>query len=97
MLVGQESGEDAGFTDREKVIISRALGIDSRLCECELYCFAINRKVVRGERVVQRNDVVKAWDSIPRKSNSFRERNTLVLVAHLLCSLVLAHDPPLGY
>ena len=46
---------------------------------------------------MQRNDVVKAWDSIPRKSNSFRERNTLVLVAHLLCSLVLAHDPPLGY
>ena len=36
MLVGQESGEDAGFTDREKVIISRALGIDSRLCECDV-------------------------------------------------------------
>ena len=71
MLVGHESDRDAGFTDSEKVAISRALDIDSRLCECELYCFAINRKVARGEQVVQRNDIVKAWDSIPRTFKQF--------------------------
>ena len=66
MFVGRECDHDAGFTDSEKVAISRALDIDSRLCECELYCFATNCKVARGEQVVQRSDIVKAWDSIPR-------------------------------
>ena len=66
MFVERECDRDAGFTDSEKVAISRALDIDSRLCECELYCFATNCKVARGEQVVQRSDIVKAWDSIPR-------------------------------
>ena len=66
MFVERECDRDAGFTDSEKVAMSRALDIDSRLCECELYCFATNCKVARGEQVVQRSDIVKAWDSIPR-------------------------------
>lgn len=57
------------FTPLETRLISSALHVDPRLCESELLCFALNKKISRGEKTVCRRDVAEAWQCIP---NSFK-------------------------
>ena len=55
----------AVFTATETSLISRALQVDNRLCESELLCYAVNKKVERKECQVTRRDICDAWNAIP--------------------------------